>query len=142
MKDDPDLEEKTPGGDALYRCLTKGVQGASEEFEYGLSWVTARRGKLEVFSDRIECGDWRIPNEEIEDAVLFKTRPAFRTCYILKIRTADESYQFGLNGNSFWEGELPFEVRREKGHLEYSNFSIAIRIVVIVFLLWYFFLKD
>lgn len=56
----------------IYRCMTKGVGGAPEEFEYGLKWVTSRRAFLKVFRDRLECGDWNIPYSAIEEAELFR----------------------------------------------------------------------
>jgi hypothetical protein len=45
--------------------------------------------------------------------ILFETRQMLIPCYILKIRTEFESYQFGLNGNKFWHGNLPFAVVRK-----------------------------
>jgi hypothetical protein len=121
--------------------MTKGVKGAAEEFEYGMSWVTARRASLKVFEDRLECGDWTIPYASVSQAVLFETRQMFIPCYILKVRTDSEAYQFGLNGNKFWRGELPFAVVRERGRLKYSVFSILARIALLVVLIWYFFLR-
>lgn len=122
--------------------MTKGVRGASEEFEYGMSWVTARRSFLSVFHDRLECGDWSIPYHMITQAVLFKTRQMFIPCYILKIRTEESAYQFGLNGNKFWAAELPFPVVRETGRLKYSKFSIALRMILVLALIWYFFFRS
>jgi hypothetical protein len=122
--------------------MTKGVRGASEEFEYGMGWVTARRSFLSVFQDRLECGDWHIPYHTITQAVLFKTRQMFIPCYILKIRTEESAYQFGLNGNKFWATELPFPVAREKGRLKYSKFSIAVRVILVAALIWYFFFRS
>lgn len=126
----------------LYRCMTKGVRGASEAFEYSMSWVTARRAFLHVWPDRLECGDWTIPFPAITQAVLFQTRQAFIPCYILKLQTQDAAYQFGLNGNKFWAGDLPFPVTRETGRLKYSTFSIVARIILFAALAWYFFLRK
>lgn len=126
----------------IYRCLTKGVKGASEAFAYGLSWVTARRSFLSIFHDRLECGNWIIPYGTMTRAVLFETRQMWIPCYILKIQTADACYQFGLNGSKFWAGELPFAVTREAGRLKYSTFSIALRVVLVVALLWYLFSRS
>ncbi|MCW1916582.1 hypothetical protein OJ996_23545 [Luteolibacter sp. GHJ8] len=126
-----------PATEPLYRCMTKGVKGAAESFEYGMSWVTSRRARLKVFPDRLECGDWAIPYAAITDGVLFETRQMFIPCYILKVRTATECYQFGLNGNKFWRSELPFPVTRQKGRLKYSAVSIAMRVVLLICLAWY-----
>lgn len=121
--------------------MTKGVRGASDTFEHGANWITARRAFLCVFGDRLECGDWYIPYQSITQAVLFKTRQMLIPCYILKIRTEDSVYQFGLNGHKFWAEELPFPVLRETGKLKYSKFSIAVRLVLAAALIWYFFFR-
>lgn len=123
----------------LYRCMTKGVKDAPESFEYGPSWVTARRGMLSVHPDRLECGDWTIPYPDISRAVLFKTSSMFIPCYILKVKTATHSYQFGLSGNAFWSTDLPFPVTREKGRLRYSKFSFAARVALVAGVIWYFY---
>ena len=127
---------------AIYRCMTKGVRGAPEEFEYGLKWITSRRAFLKIFRDRLECGDWNIPYSAIEEAELFQTRSGIIPCFILKARTADNTFQFGLNGNKFWKGDLPFQVKRTKGRLKYSVFSICLRIALIGGLAWYLFFRD
>lgn len=126
----------------LYRCMTKGVRGASEAFEHGLSWVTSRRAFLTVWPDRLECGDWSIPHSTITQAVLFKTRQMFIPCYILKLQTQDATYQFGLNGNKYWASDLPFPVARETGKLKYSIFSIVARVILVAALVWHFFLRK
>jgi hypothetical protein len=122
--------------------MTKGVRGAPEEFEYGLKWITSRRGFLKVFGNRLECGDWRIPYPDFEEAVLFQTRSGIIPCFILKIRTNENTFQFGLNGNRYWKGQLPFEVTRTKGRLKYSPFSIMLRVGLVAGLVWYFFLRQ
>ncbi|RYD22252.1 MAG: hypothetical protein EOP88_08825 [Verrucomicrobiaceae bacterium] len=135
----PDPIPATATPTLLYRCMTKGVKDAPESFEYGASWVTARRGMLSVHQDRLECGDWTIPYSAISQAVLFKTSQMLIPCYILKVRTATDSYQFGLSGNKFWSTDLPFPVTREKGRLRYSAFSIIARVILIAALIWYFY---
>ena len=126
----------------IYRCMTKGVRGAPEEFEYGLKWITSRRAFLEVFQDRLECGDWNIPFEEVREAELFQTRSGIVPCFILKARTAENTFQFGLNGNKFWKGDLPFEVKRTQGRLKYSLVSVCLRLVLIAAIVWYVFFRE
>lgn len=139
----PDASQPEIGDIApIYRCMTKGVRGAPEQFEYGLKWITSRRGFLKVFRDRLECGDWNIPFSAIDEAELFQTRSGIIPCFILKVRTADNTFQFGLNGNKFWKSDLPFEVKRTKGRLKYSAFSICLRIALISGLVWYVFFRD
>ena len=122
--------------------MTKGVKGASDQFEYGLSWVTSRRAMLKIFADRLECGDWIIPYAGIQRAVLFETKQWFIPCYVLKVLTEDTAYQFGLNPNKFWKGDLPFPAEREKGRLKYSAYSIAIRSVLVLGIIWYFYSRS
>ena len=117
--------------------MSKGVKGAAETFEYGLDWLTARRARIRVFEDRVECGDWVVPYEKVSDAVLFETRSGIFRCFILRLRTSEHTYQFGLNHHAFWRAELPFEVIREKGKLKVSLFSLLIRGSLFVVFLWY-----
>ena len=137
-----ELQNEAKDAEPVYRCMTKGVRGTPEEFEYGLKWITSRRAFLKVYEDRLECGDWNIPYSAIEEAELFQTRSGIIPCFILKARTADNTFQFGLNGNKFWKGDLPFEVKRTKGRLKYSAFSICLRIALIAGLVWYVFFRD
>jgi hypothetical protein len=134
----PAIDDVAP----IYRCMTKGVRGASQEFEYGLKWITSRRAFLKVYPDRLECGDWNIPYRAIEEAELFQTRSGIIPCFILKVRTADHAFQFGLNGNKFWKGDLPFQVKRTKGRIKYSAFSIGLRIALVAGVVWHVFFRD
>jgi hypothetical protein len=83
--------------------------------------------------------NWRIPYEQIREAVLFSFRSSYLLPgYILKVDTGAAIYQFGLNGwGRFWKGELPFPVRRERGKLGASPFSIAIGVVAIAYLAYW-----
>ena len=126
----------------IYQCRAKGVRGAAEEFEYGLKWITARRAFLKVFDHQLECGDWTIPYEEIKEAELFHTRSGIIPCFILKVKTEANTFQFGLSGNKFWKGELPFQATRTKGRLKFSLFSLAFRILLIGAVTWYIFFRN
>jgi hypothetical protein len=126
----------------IHRCMTKGVQGTADQFEYSLSWVTARRATLKLFPDRLECGNWIILFTAIEHAILFETKQWFIPCYVLKIRTAETTYQFGLNPGNFWSGDLPFEVERQKGQLKYSAYSIATRVMLVAGIIWYLYSRN
>ena len=125
--------------DLLHRCMTKATTAEGHDIRCSLNWLLSRRGALKVFSDRLECGDWVIPYEEVDEAVLFQVRQLFIPCYVLRVKTRGRIYQFGLNPGRFWQGELPLPVSREKGSLGYSWFSIAIRLAVLaglVYLVW------
>lgn len=104
---------------------------------YGPNWLLSRRGTLKVFDDHLECGDWCVNYADIREAVLYSVRSNFVIpCYVLKVETAEKQYHFGLNPGKFWKSELPFPVRREKGRLGYSLFSLAVRAVLIGYLLY------
>jgi len=126
----------------IHKCLTKATTAEGEQRKSGPNWITARRGSLKVFDDRLECGDWRIEYSEITGAVLYSFRSFFLRIpgYILTVETDAKTYHFGLNGwGKFWKGDLPFDVAREKGQLGFTWFSIVVRLILlsyIVYLLW------
>ena len=126
-------------GELLHRCMTKATTAEGTDIRHSLNWVLSRRGFLSVYADRLECGDWIIPYDEIDEAVLFRARQMFIPCYVLRIKVRGRIYQFGLNPGRFWAGELPFPARREEASLGYSWFSIAIRaaaVAALVYLVW------
>jgi hypothetical protein len=112
----------------LHRCMTKATIAEGDDLRYSFNWLVARRGILKVMPDALVCGNWRIPCEQIDEAVLFSiwsTLPGF----VLRVKSGGTVYQFGLNWNPFWTKELPFAVTREKGKLGYSTYSIIVRII-------------
>ena len=122
----------------LFRGMTKGVIAEGDQLRYGPAWVTARRGILKVYPDRLECGDWTIPFTEVREAVLSSFRSAIGIPgYVLRVDTADRTYHFGLNGGRYWKGELPFPVRREEAKLRYSAFSLVARVILIALVIYY-----
>jgi hypothetical protein len=139
---------------ALFRCMSKATISpkVDEEIEsksvtstttttttYGTHWLLARRGILKVYSDRLVFGKFVINNSDIEKAVLYSMPRQFLVfpCFLLVIETKLSVFQFGLNGwNSFWKQELPFPAERQKGTIGYSYYSIAVRIVVIIWCIY------
>jgi len=123
-------------GKVLERFMVKAIKADGEDFKRSSKWVLARRGRLIVKEDEIQMNKWVFPYSEIDEAVLFKTKTLFLiTCYILMIKFKGNIYQFGLNPNKFWEGELPFAVNRQEGKTGYSPFSVIIRVVAAIFIL-------
>ena len=126
----------------LHKCMTKATTAEGDQRKYGPNWVTSRRASLKIFDDRLECGNWQIAFPDIEKAVLYSFRSFFLRMpgYILTVDANNKTYHFGLNGwGSFWNGELPFRVEREKGKLKFTWFSIAIRALLfgyVGYLLW------
>ena len=128
----------------IHQCRTKGVIAEGDQLKHGPNWVLARRGKLKIYQDRIECGNWRIEYGDIKNATLYSVRQYLIVipvpCYVLKIETEEKTYYFGLNPSKYWKNELPFPVERQKGRLGFSWFSIVIRLFVlgyVVYLLWW-----
>lgn len=122
----------------LYSCITKAIVADGNQLRTGPKWVTSRRGRFILYSDRLECGDWTIPYVDIREAVLSSFRsPILRIPgYLLAVRTDSDTYHFGLNGGRYWEGELPFPVERQKARLKMSMISIAARVVLIGYILF------
>ena len=119
--------------------MVKATKAEGEEIRRSLNWVKARRGNLKIYDDHLECGNWSINYSEFQEAVVFSVRSFFLPCYVLRIKANGEIYQFGLNPNSFWKGDLPFEAKREKESIKYSPFSIIVRVIAvgyIAYLLW------
>lgn len=89
-------------GTPIYKCMTKATTAEGDQVRYGPNWVTARRAILNVFSDRLECGDWKIEYKEIKDSVLYSIKTnLIIPGYVLKVATTERTYHFGLNAGSF-----------------------------------------
>ncbi len=123
----------------LHSCMTKAVIGDGDQLRTGPKWITARRGLLKLYSDRLTCGDWTIAYDDICEAVLSSFRsPILRIPgYILAVRTDNDTYHFGLNGWRYWMGELPFPVTRNQTRLRMSLISILARVVLIGYALYF-----
>ncbi len=121
----------------LYKCMTKATTAEGEDLRHSFNWMMARRGFLKVMPDALVCGDWRILYEEIDEAVLFHVKAILLPGFVLRVRTKGKTYQFGLNWGSFWKKELPFPVARETAKLTYSRFSIAIRLILLAYIIYF-----
>ena len=117
-------------GTLLHQCMTKATTAEGDALRHSQNWLLSRRATLQVWSDRLVCGNWVIPYSAFVEATLFSTRQMLIPCYVLRVRTADRTYQFGLNPGRYWSGDLPFPVVREKARLGYSPFSLALRLCI------------
>jgi len=61
----------------IHQCMTKGVTAEGDQLKRGPSWILARRGKLKLFDDHLECGNWTIQYSEISKATLYSVRQNF-----------------------------------------------------------------
>ncbi len=121
--------------------MTKAVIADGDQLESGPQWLTSRRGRLKLFDDHLECGNWSIRYEDIREALLtsFRSHILQIPGYVLAIRTDTQTYHFGLNGWRYWDGELPFPVKRTQARLRMSLFSFLVRAMVlgyIVYVVW------
>jgi hypothetical protein len=125
----------------IHSCMTKAVIADGDQLESGPQWLTSRRGRLKLFDDHLECGNWSIRYEDIREALLtsFRSHILQIPGYVLAIRTDTQTYHFGLNGWRYWDGELPFPVKRTQARLRMSLFSFLVRAMVlgyIVYVVW------
>jgi len=117
---------------SIFKCMTKATTAEGEDLRRSFNWVVARRAMLQVMPDALVCGDWRIPYDKIDEAVLYSICSVFPG-YLLRIRVSGTIYQFGLNWNPFWKKELPFTVSREKGRLKLSTYSLFVRLTLLAY---------
>jgi hypothetical protein len=90
-----------------------------------------------MYADRIECGDWVIPATAIRHAVLYRGRQFFIPVSVLEVRAGDTTYQFGFNPWVDVEPNLPFPVQAQDVTFRYSPFSLVVRFLLLILVLWY-----
>ena len=123
----------------LYRAWTKGTTGEAGPPRYSANWSVARRAWFEIFPDRIKCGEWVVPREDVKEATLFETRQWFFPVYVLSLTTEEKTWQFGFNPWSRIGSYLPFPVERERVRLRYSAFSVVIRALLLAYAAYWLF---
>jgi hypothetical protein len=129
------------GGDIMaekpvYSCHARGAKGVSGIPKRGMHWIMARRGKLHVFEDRIECGDWRLPFAEMTNVILYAAKQTFGAAHVLEVTTPNETYQFGLRARSKLEDYMSVPIERQDTKLKPSVYSIARISFIVVVGLW------
>ena len=80
-----------------YKCFCKATNREKGDPRYSHNWVAARRAFLKVYDDRIECGDWTIPYDEMERVHRFRIRSFLIPSSVLQVITKHATYQFGVN---------------------------------------------
>jgi hypothetical protein len=107
--------------ETIFQCRTKATWREGDRIRFSLNWAFARRATLVLTDEALVCGDWCIPYEEIADAALVSIPTLFGTARNLMVWWQGRIYQFQLKSESFWrmkthpfwDGTLPFPVRRE-----------------------------
>jgi hypothetical protein len=120
----------------IYRCWTKATTSERGLPRRSLNWILARRDWFKIYSDRIKCGDWLIPVDQIVHATVYRGHQMLIPFTILKLETEDQVYQFGFNPWANPIKHLPLSFEEEHIRLGFSPFSVAIRIILILFLLY------
>jgi hypothetical protein len=124
----------------IYRCWTKATRREKGNPRLSFNWAVSRRAWFQIFPDRVQCGDWVLPLDELEGAVLYEGRQSWIPVRVLELRTARGTYQFGFNPWVTVERHLPFPFSREKVRLRHSIFSLAVRVALVLYLaylLWH-----
>lgn len=108
-------------GEVIYSFKAKATDREGDQLRWSLNWGFARRGELRFTDQSIECGDWIIPYESIDDAVLLAIPTRFFTAYNIRVKSRGKTYNFQLKSPSaggwkhdpFPVEEAPFPIRRE-----------------------------
>lgn len=120
-----------PDAKLLFRCPAKGTQSPPERPAYSRAWFQARRAPLEIYDDKIVCGDWVIPVAGIEAARLLSGREIIHRFHILELRAQGRIFQFGVSQKTNLKEQIPFEFDEENIRLKYSAFSVGWRLALI-----------
>ena len=109
--------------------------------ERGMEWVTSQRAVVLLTNKRIICGKWSIPLIDISEAQLLKVRSLFGAGQVLRVRTNDANYQFGMQLNKEWTNQNILPLTIEEGKIKISPFSKIIRFVLVAYLIYWLFEK-
>lgn len=132
-------EEKHPNETVLVATASKGIVTTLEQsIQHGVSWLKAQRAVFMLTTEKIVCGKWCILLEDIERAELLKIRGG----QVLKITTKDQQhYQFGMQHNQQIENQKHMPLIIKKGKVGYSFFSIVIRVILVLQILYFLYAK-
>ena len=127
-------DEKVLAADASKGIITKQDQGITR----GTDWVTSQRAVLMLTSNKIVCGKWTIPIEQIQSTQLLKFRSLFGDGAVLKLQTSDgTNYQFGMQVNPEWTNQQVIPLSYVQSKIKHSPFSIAVRVIAIGYLIYW-----
>lgn len=123
-----------------YTCQTKATDRESGEPRYSHNWVVSRRARLRIYEDRIECGNWRIVADDVQAATIYRARQwLIIPVDILVVQAGSRVYQFGLNPWNKVRDHLPVDFDEEPLTLKYSPFSIALRLGLLGYFVYWLF---
>jgi hypothetical protein len=120
-----------------YRAWAKATEREAGAPQYSASWVVSRRAWFRAYGDRIECGDWVIPADSVDDAVLYHTRQMGIPINVLSITSRGRTMQFGFNPWAKISRHLPFPYRNENVRLRYSRVSLIMRVIFVLAIVYW-----
>ena len=133
-------KNKHPDTPVLIADATKARQmEANADVKNGAGWIFSRRAVLMLTEDKLVCGDWHIPLNQIDSVSLLEVKQLFLKTHILKVQSNGQHYQFGLPYNPSWEEQTHFPLKAEATKLSFSSFSIITRIIAFLVIAWYIF---
>jgi hypothetical protein len=127
-------DETVLAADASKGIMTKG----DKDIRRGAGWVTSQRAVILLSDKRIKCGQWDIPLDHITSSELIKINTTFGPGQVLKLSTKDQHhFQFGMQMNSEWTEQTVLPLTLAEGKLKYSLFSIAVRLFLLGYLIYW-----
>lgn len=136
--------ERNNAGEHVWAAdASKGIEYVGEqEIKYGPAWVTSQRAVILLTDYKIICGKWIIPLDQISTARLVQVNSLFGAAQILKIQALNgKSYQFGMQVNPEWTSQNVLPLILEKGQMQYSIFSVLMRLVIIAYFFYWVYIR-
>jgi len=136
-------ERNNPTEKVLAADGTKGIKTKNQdEIKRGPEWIAAQRAVVMLTQDRIICGKWSISLDKIQQSDLVIVKTILGSGQILKISTTDgDNFQFGMQFNPEWSNQNTLKLNIQNGKVKTSLFSWVLRIGLIAYLIYLFFIK-
>lgn len=112
------------------------ITSANKQVERGLDWITSQRAVVLLTNQKLVCGQWTIPLNEIISAKLIMVKSLFGGGQVLSVQTVGRSLQFGMQINPEWANQKVLPLTIENGKVKNSSFSIVLRLFLIGYLIY------
>ena len=107
--------------DTIYRCRCRALENQGDEVRLSFRWLLAHWDELRLTRAALEWRNWRIPYEEIEDAMIYRYPFFMGKPSTLVIWVRGTNYHFQIQSISraryvidpVWFGTMPFAIRFE-----------------------------
>lgn len=131
--------KKNPDEKIWASDVSKGIRTKqNKDLERGIHWITSQRAVVLLTDEKLVCGKWVIKISEIKNAKIIRIKSIFGGGQVLKIQTLDDDhYQFGMQLNNEWKAQSVLPINIEDGKVKYSNFSIAIRVFILIYFIYW-----